>query len=328
MQPTREQLIWMYRTMILIRRYEERMAEAYLEGKSPRFDISAGPVPGEMHLAAGQEPVAVGVGAHLRPDDTVTAPHRPHHIAIAKGVDLKKMTAEIFGKKTGLGQGKGGHMHLFDPNVKFSCSGIIGAGFPPAVGAGLAAKMQRTDHVAVAFAGEGAANQGAFHEALNLAALWRLPVIFVIEDNAYAISVPKAKSTSVPTNADRAAAYGIPGVYVPENDPLAIYEVAGMAMQRARQGEGPTLIEVKTYRYFGHFQGDPEAYRPKGEVEALKKRDPIEQMRKRLMASGQLTEAEDQEIRNQVEETLDEAYEFARTSPYPEPEEALLHVFA
>ncbi len=328
MQPSREQLIWMYRTMILIRRYEERMAEAYLEGKSPRFDISAGPVPGEMHLAAGQEPVAVGVGAHLRPDDTVTAPHRPHHIAIAKGVDLKKMTAEIFGKKTGLGQGKGGHMHLFDPQAKFSCSGIIGAGFPPAVGAALAAKMEGADRVAVAFAGEGAANQGAFHEALNLAALWRLPVIFVIEDNTYAISVPKAKSTSVPTNADRAAAYGIPGIYVPENDPLAVYEVAGTAVERARQGEGPTLIEVKTYRYFGHFQGDPEAYRPKGEVEELKKRDPIEQMRQRLMAGGQLTEAEDQEIRNQVEETLDEAYEFARTSPYPEPEEALLHVFA
>ncbi|RTI11801.1 pyruvate dehydrogenase (acetyl-transferring) E1 component subunit alpha [Thermus scotoductus] len=327
MELTRERLLWMYRTMILIRRYEERMAEAYAEGKSPRFDISAGPVPGEMHLAAGHEPVAVGVCAHLRSEDTVTASHRPHHVAIAKGVDLRRMTAEIFGKKTGLGQGKGGHMHLFDPTVKFSCSGIIGAGFPPAVGAALAAKMLGKDWVAVAFAGEGAANQGSFHEALNLAALWRLPVVFVIEDNSYAISVPKSKSTAVPTNADRAAAYGIPGAYIPDNDPVAVYEVAGLAVERARRGEGPSLIEVKTYRYFGHFQGDPEVYRPKGEVEELKKRDPIARMRVSLLSKGLLTEEEDASIHQEVEATLDDAYNFARQSPYPAPEEALQHVF-
>ncbi|HSN92285.1 MAG TPA: thiamine pyrophosphate-dependent dehydrogenase E1 component subunit alpha [Anaeromyxobacteraceae bacterium] len=328
MQLDGEKLLWMYRTMFLIRRYEERLVDAYLEGKTPRFDISYGPVPGEMHLAAGQEPVAVGVVAHLRREDTVTGPHRPHHIAIAKGVDLGRMTAEIFGKRTGLGQGKGGHMHLFDPAAKFSCSGIIGAGFPPAVGAALAAKMQGKDWVAAAFAGEGAGNQGSFHESLNLAALWKLGVIFVIEDNAWAISVPKTASTAVPSNADRAAAYGIPGVLVPVNDPVAIWEAAGMAVERARRGEGPTLMEVRTDRYLGHFQGDPEVYRPKGEVEELRKRDPIPKMKELLLGKKLLTEAKDQEIRAGVEKELDAAFEFARTSPAPEPKDALLHLFA
>jgi TPP-dependent pyruvate/acetoin dehydrogenase alpha subunit len=328
MQLDRDKLLWMYRTMLLIRRYEERLVDAYLEGKMPRFDIGWGPIPGEMHLAAGQEPVAVGVMAHLRKEDTVTGPHRPHHLAIAKGVDLKKMTAEIYGKKTGLGHGKGGHMHLFDPAVKFSCSGLIGAGLPPAVGAALAAKMQGKDWVAAAFAGEGAANQGSFHEALNLAAIWRLPVIFVIEDNAWAISVPRSKSTAVSSNADRAAAYGIPGVLIPENDALAIAEAAGVAVERARRGEGPSLLEIRTFRYLGHFQGDPETYRPKGEVEELKKRDGIARFGRVLTAQKLLTDSLDAELRAGVERELDDAFEFARSSPYPEPADALLHVFA
>lgn len=328
MQLARDKLLWMYRTMLLIRRYEERLVDAYLEGKTPRFDIGWGPVPGEMHLAAGQEPVAVGVMVHLRREDTVTGPHRPHHLAIAKGVDLKKMTAEIFGKKTGLGQGKGGHMHLFDPAAKFSCSGLIGAGFPPALGAALAAKMQGKDWVAVAFAGEGAANQGSFHESLNLAALWKLPVVFVIEDNSWAISVPKSKSTAIASNAERAAAYGIPGAHIAENDALAVAEAAGAAVERARRGEGPSLIEVKTFRYLGHFQGDPELYRPKGEVEELKKKDGIERFRKWLLGQNALSEAADQELRAGVEKELEAAFEFARASAYPAPEDALLHVFA
>lgn len=328
MQLARDKLLWMYRTMLLIRRYEERLVDAYLEGKTPRFDIGWGPVPGEMHLAAGQEPVAVGVMVHLRREDTVTGPHRPHHLAIAKGVDLKKMTAEIFGKKTGLGQGKGGHMHLFDPAAKFSCSGLIGASFPPALGAALAAKMQGKDWVAVAFAGEGAANQGSFHESLNLAALWKLPVVFVIEDNSWAISVPKSKSTAIASNAERAAAYGIPGAHIAENDALAVAEAAGAAVERARRGEGPSLIEVKTFRYLGHFQGDPELYRPKGEVEELKKKDGIERFRKWLLGQNALSEAADQELRAGVEKELEAAFEFARASAYPAPEDALLHVFA
>lgn len=324
----RSTLLQMYRDMVTIRRYEEAMAEAYLEGKQPVFNIAAGPVPGEMHLAAGQEPVAVGVCAHLRQDDAIAGTHRPHHFAIAKGVDLKRMTAEIFGKVTGLGRGKGGHMHLFDPEAHFCCSGIIGAGIPQATGMALAFKKRGEPRVAVAFFGDGAANQGSFHESLNLAALWKLPVIFVVEDNAYAISVPKQASTAIACNADRAAAYGIPGVYVGENDALAVYEAAGEAIARARRGEGPTLLEVKTDRYFGHFQGDPEVYRPKDEVATLRRNDPIDRLRNYLKETGTCTDEEIAALAAEAQRRVDEAFTFARESRYPDPAEALLHVFA
>ncbi len=335
MDATAEQLLWMYEKMIEIREYEETMARVYLEAKLPpkiqkglAFDIGAGPVPGEMHLAAGQEPVAVGVCAHLRRDDTVVGAHRPHHFAIAKDVDLNAMTAEMFGKATGLGRGKGGHMHLFDPAVKFSCSGIVGAGAPQACGAALAAKKLGTDAVAIAFFGEGAANQGAFHEALNLAALWTLPVVFVVEDNKYGISVEKSASTAIASNADRAVAYGMPGVLVERNDALAVFEAAGEAVARARRGQGPTLIEVKTDRYFGHFQGDPETYRPKGEAKALRQHDPIPALAATLRARGLLDDMADAALRERVSARVQAAYDFGRNSPYPEPQDALLHVFA
>ncbi|GAA4002480.1 pyruvate dehydrogenase (acetyl-transferring) E1 component subunit alpha [Comamonas faecalis] len=334
MNPSNERKLWMYEKMIEIREYEETMARVYMEGKLPphiqkglAFDIGSGPVPGEMHLAAGQEPVAVGVCAHLHDDDTVVGSHRPHHFAIAKGVPLNPMTAEMFGKETGLGRGKGGHMHLFDPAHKFSCSGIVGASMPPACGAALAAKKRGKDWVAVAFFGEGATNQGAFHESMNLAALWKLPVLFVCEDNKYAISVEKHESTSVAWNADRAAAYGMPGVLVDQNDALAVYEAAGVAVERARRGEGPTLIEVKTDRYLGHFQGDPETYRPKGETAGLRKNDPIPRLAEHLRRAGLLDDAADQALRQRVSARITEAYDYGRSSPYPKPEDALLHVF-
>ncbi|WP_242848259.1 thiamine pyrophosphate-dependent dehydrogenase E1 component subunit alpha [Sulfobacillus thermosulfidooxidans] len=317
----------MYRTMCLIRRYEDRIAEIYTEGKTPLFSIAAGTIPGEMHLAAGQEPVAVGVIRHLRREDAVTAPHRPHHFAIAKGVDLKRMTAEIFGRQTGLSHGKGGHMHLFDPLTHFSCSGIVGAGFPPAVGAALAFKRQGRDNVAIAFAGEGAANQGTFHESLNLAALWKAPVIFVIEDNHYAISVPKEQSTAIAHNSERAQAYGLPGVYIAGNDVLAISEAAEEAISRARQGKGPTLLEVETTRLYGHFQGDPEVYLHAGEKDAWRQLDPIKRFREYLFEHQFLTEDEDQQIQNAVITQVEEAIDFARQSPEPAPEEALFDVF-
>jgi pyruvate dehydrogenase E1 component alpha subunit len=334
MIPTTEQLLWMYEKMIEIRDYEETMAKVYLEGKLPphiqkglAFDIGSGPVPGEMHLAAGQEPVAVGVCVHLKQEDTVVGSHRPHHFAIAKGVPLAAMTAEMFGKETGLGHGKGGHMHLFDPAHKFSCSGIIGASLPPACGAALAALKRGKDWVAVAFFGEGAANQGSFHESLNLAALWKLPVLFVCEDNKYAISVEKEDSTSVAWNSERAASYGIPGVLVSQNDPIAVFEAAGVAIARARRGEGPTLLEVRTDRYLGHFQGDPETYRPKGEVEELRKHDPIPKLGAHLRKLGLLDETADQALRKRATARVAEAYDFARASPYPSPEQALRHLF-
>lgn len=327
MIPNGEQLLEMDRQAWTIRLFEEALARVYMEGKSPAFDIGSGTVPGEMHLSAGQEPVAVGTCAHLGQEDTVVGTHRAHHFAIAKGVDLKKMAAEIFGKETGLGKGKGGHMHLFDPEHKFSCSGIVGASFPVACGAALAAKKKGKDWVAVAFAGDGAANQGSFHESLNLAALWKLPVIFIIEDNAWAISVAKSKSTSVPYNSQRAASYGIPGVLVRENDFWAVYDVVGEAVARARRGEGPSLIEVKTDRYFGHFQGDPELYRPKDEVKGLKAADPIGRFEQTIIAKGLASRAQLDEEREAAAKAVAEAIEFARQSPYPEAKEALEQVF-
>jgi pyruvate dehydrogenase E1 component alpha subunit len=334
MQANKEKLLWMYETMLEIRDYEETMANVYLEGKLPphiqkglAFDIGSGPVPGEMHLAAGQEPVAVGVCAHLKKEDTVVGTHRPHHFAIAKGVPLDKMTAEIFGKVTGLGKGKGGHMHLFEPEHRFSCSGIIGASLPPACGAGLAARKMGKDWVAVAFFGDGAANQGSFHESLNLAALWQLPVIFVCEDNKWAISVPKSESTCVEWVADRASAYGIPGVLVPNNDALEVYEAVAPLIERARSGGGPGLIEVKTDRYLGHFQGDPETYRPKDEVANLRKNDPIPKLAGVLQSLGMMTEGEQGAILARAKKRVADAFAFARESAYPEAQAALDDVF-
>ncbi|PTX61849.1 pyruvate dehydrogenase E1 component alpha subunit [Melghirimyces profundicolus] len=318
---------WMYETMVKIRHYEETMVQVYTEGKTPVFNIGAGTVPGEMHLASGQEPAAVGICAHLTPEDTVTAPHRPHHIAIAKGVHLDRMTAEIFGKVSGLGKGKGGHMHLFDPGVKFSCSGIVGAGIPQAAGAALACKMKKQNQVAVAFAGEGAANSGAFHEALNLAALWKLPLILVIEDNRYGISVPKEVSTAVKSNAVRGSAYDIPGYHVEENDPLEMYRVSEEAVDRARKGKGPCLIEIETYRLLGHFQGDPELYREKDEVAGLKEKDPIMRLRQHLLNQGVQSNVLDT-METRVRQAVDQAYDFARDSEYPDAEAALEDVFA
>ncbi len=325
---SKKQQLEMHRQMVRIRIFEETIQKIYMEGKTPAFDIAAGPVPGEMHLAAGQEPVAAGVCIHLRPSDAVTATHRPHHVALAHGMDMKKLAAEIFGKDTGLGHGKGGHMHLFDPVTHFGCSGIIGEGIPTAVGHALAFKKQGRDDIAVAFFGEGAANQGSFHESLNLAALWDLGVVFVCEDNAWAISVAKATATAIANNSDRAAAYGIPGVLIPDNDPEAIFEAAGVAVDRARAKKGPTLIEVKTDRLLGHFEGDPQLYRTKDEMETLQKRDALKHYEQQLIKAGTLTTASAEQVWKAGRAEVDAAIEFARQSPYPEPSAALLHVFA
>jgi acetoin:2,6-dichlorophenolindophenol oxidoreductase subunit alpha len=334
LDPNDDQLLWMYETMLVIRDFEERMVDVYLEGKLPpaiqhglAFDIAGGPVPGEMHLAAGQEPVAVGVCAHLRDEDTVVGTHRPHHFAIAKGVPLDRMAAELFGKATGFSRGKGGHMHLFHPEHNFSCSGIEGASLPPATGAALAYKKIGEDNVAVAFFGEGAANQGTFHEALNLAGLWDLPVVFICEDNRWAISVPKSMSTAIASNADRAAAYGMPGVEVEHNDAAEVFAVAGEAIGRARRGGGPTLIEVQTDRYLGHFQGDAEVYRPKGEAEELRAHDPIARLGAHLRERGLIDDAREERIRTRAAQQVTDAYDFARESPLPDPAEAREHVF-
>ncbi|MDT4826153.1 Acetoin:2,6-dichlorophenolindophenol oxidoreductase subunit alpha [compost metagenome] len=325
--PSNDQRLWMLEQMLVSRYLEESIERIYMEGKTPVFNMANGPIPGEMHLSNGQEPCAVGVCAHLTADDIVTATHRPHHIAVAKGVDLDEMVAEIFGKKTGLSGGRGGHMHLFDARVNFSCSGIIAQGMGPAVGAALSRQLQGKPGVAVAYLGEGAANQGAFHETLNLAALWKLPVVFVIEDNAWGISVAKAASTAIERNYLRAAAYGMPGVFVPGNDADAIFAAAGEAIARARAGEGPSLIEIETHRLAGHFMGDGETYRPTGEKEALRAKDPIPAYRQRLLELGVLDEIGAAGIEERTRGRVDAAVQFARDSDYPAPQEALDFVF-
>jgi TPP-dependent pyruvate/acetoin dehydrogenase alpha subunit len=321
------QRVEFYRQMVRIRAYEEAIRRDYHADKTPAWDIGAGLIPGEMHLAAGQEPVAVGLCANLRDDDALTAPHRPHHLALAKGVDMKAMTAEIFGRTTGLGKGKGGHMHLFDPDKHFSCSGIIAEGMPVAVGQALAFSRRGTDSVAVAVAGEGAANQGAFHEALNLAAMWKLPVIFIIEDNDWAISVPRDTSTSVANNADRAAAYGVPGERIEGNDVEAIYQAVKRAVDRARSGGGPTLLEIHTVRMWGHFEGDAQAYRG-DELAEAEAADPIPAYEAKLIADDLLSESEIAQILADATEEVEAAIAFAKASPEPDPSDAYQHVFA
>ena len=318
----------MHRQMVRIRIFEETLVEVYMEGKTPAFDIAAGPVPGEMHLAAGQEPVAAGVCAHLRPTDAITATHRPHHQALAHGVDMKRMAAEIFGRDAGLGHGKGGHMHLFSVEPAFGCSGIVGEGIPTAVGHALAFKKMGRDDIAVSFFGEGAANQGSFHESLNLAALWDLGVVFVCEDNEWAISVPKEAATAIANNSDRAAAYGIPGVLIPDNDPVAIYEAAGEAVARARRGAGPSLIEIKTDRLLGHFQGDAQLYRTAEQIAELEGRDAIRRYEERLVSSGEISEQDVADVWAACHAEVAEAIQFARDAAPPAPESALDHVFA
>lgn len=218
-------------------------------------------------------------------------------------------------------------MHLFDADLHFGCGGIIGGGIPHAVGAALAFKRKGKDNVGVSFFGDGAANIGAFHESLNIAALWKLPAVFICEDNLYAISVPKSSSTAVKSNAERGAAYGIPGVQVDGMDVMAVYEAAGEAIELARRGEGPSLIECLCYRYRGHFEGDPQLYKPEGEEDEWRKKDPIPRFAERLIGQGVLTEEDTTRIQEEMTAAVEEAVTFARESPYPKPEEALEDVF-
>lgn len=316
----------LYRMMRLIRIYEEAILHEYHLDKKPSFDIAKGQIPGEMHLSTGQEPVPVGFCAHLRRDDAVTGPHRPHGWALAKGVDLQKMTAEIFGRVDGLGRGRGGHMHLFDQDVHFSCSGIIAEGLPTAVGMALAFKRQGSDRVAIAVTGEGAANQGAFHESLNLASLWKLPVVFVVEDNGWGVSVAKAQSTAIGSNADRAVAYGMPGVLVKDNAVEAVYASAAEAIARARAGGGPTLIEVETLRLWGHFEGDPQLYRP--DLAGVAALDPIPAYERRLRDVRVLSDEIVAEVTAWATQRVEDAIAFAKGSAEPEPATALDYQFA
>ena len=320
----KETRLGLYKTMVLSRSFEEAILRDYHADKKPNWDIGAGLIPGEMHLSAGQEPVAAGVCAHLGADDAVTATHRPHHFAIAHGMDLHLLAAEIFGRETGLGRGRGGHMHLFDPSTHFSCSGIIAEGYPSALGQAFAFKSQGRHSVAIAVTGEGAANQGAFHESLNLAALWKLPVVFVIEDNDWAISVPRDASTSIRSTAVRATGYGIRGVRVQDNSVEGVWDASKSAIDKARAGGGPSLIEVHTVRLWGHFEGDAQAYRD--DLESLI--DPIPAYASQLETDGILTPELALDIAQEAKGRVDDAVEFAKSSPLPSPADAERYVFA
>ena len=316
---TKEKLIEMYRKMLEIRLFEEKVFELYAQNL----------VPGTIHLYTGQEAVAVGVCSALRKDDYITSTHRGHGHCIAKGAELKRVMAEILGKRTGYCKGKGGSMHIADFSVGvLGATAVVGAGIPIAAGAGLSIKLRRTDQVAACFFGDGASNQGTFHEGINMAAVWKLPVIFVCENNLYAMGTRQSLVMAIENIADRASAYGIPGVAVDGNDVLAVYEAAVKAVERARKGEGPMLIECKTYRHRGHSRVDPARYRPKEEVEAWLAKDPIKRFRERLPQTASLTDAELRQIEEEASAKVEEAVKFAIESPHPAPEEALEDVYA
>lgn len=325
--PDNATMLAMHRQMIRIRLFEEALARVYLEGKRPAFDIAAGPVPGEMHLAAGQEPVAAGVCAHLRPTDAVTATHRPHQVALAHGIEMRRLAAEIFGKETGLCHGKGATCTSSPASLRRLQRNHRRRHADGCRPRACVQEARPRRHRGLVLR-RGAANQGAFHESIDLAALWGLGVVFVCEDNAWAISVPKAKSTSIADNAARAASYGIPGIEIHENDPVAVYEAAGEAVARARAENGPTRIEVRTDRLLGHFEGDPEVYRSKEEIDSLREHDAVRRFERALIEKRICSEVEAERVWTEAQAEVDEAIEFARTSPYPEPESALEHVFA
>ncbi len=312
-------LLEMYRQMLTIRSFEEKVFELYGQNL----------VPGTIHLYAGEEAVAVGVCANLRRDDYITSTHRGHGHCIAKGARLDKTMAEILGRKTGYCKGKGGSMHIADFSIgMLGATAVVGAGIPIAAGAGLSIILRGTNQVVACFFGEGASNQGTFHEGINLAAVWGLPVVFVCENNLYAMGSRQSRVMAIENIADRAAGYGIPGVVVDGNDVLAVYEAAHVAVERARRGEGSTLIECKTYRQKGHSRFDPATYRPKEEVETWLKKDPIARFRTRLFETGVLTEAESNKMIQETKKAVDEATKFALESPFPEPEEALEDVYS
>ena len=312
-----EVALQLYETMQRIRSFESAVIELFARGK----------IPGFLHTYVGEEAIAAGVCANLRADDKIISTHRGHGHLIAKGGRLDLMMAELFGRRTGYCKGKGGSMHIAEPDLgMLGANAIVGAGIAIINGAALTAQYLDKDEVAVAFFGDGASNTGAFHEAMNMAAVWNLPSIFVCENNAYAESTPQTYHQKIEDVAIRAAAYGMPSALVDGNDAGAVYQAAREAVARARAGGGPTLIEAKTYRVRGHYEGDPEIYRTKEEVESWKEKCPIERWRKTLLARGIQAETLE-EIDARIDQELGEAIDFAEESPLPDPAEASSDIF-
>lgn len=315
----REQLLDAYRTMRTIREFEDRL----------HVEFATGEIPGFVHLYAGEEAIAAGVCAHLDEDDYIASTHRGHGHAIAKGCDVKAMMKEIYGKADGICHGKGGSMHIADLDKgMLGANGIVGGGPPLVCGAGLSAKVRGTRQVAVSFTGDGGSNQGTFLESLNLAAVWGLPCVFVIENNGYAEATSTNFSVRGLDIAKRADGFGIPGVVVDGHDFFAVYEAAGEAIERARNGGGPTLIECKVNRYYGHFEGDAQTYRAPDEVENIRKeKDCLMLFRRRVTSAGLVDEAELDRIDEEVRQLIDEAVEEAKSAPDPSPEQLLTDVY-
>lgn len=319
MEITKELLLSFYRTMVTIRNFELKAAELF----------AAGRIPGFVHLYVGEEAVATGVCANLMPKDFITSTHRGHGHLIAKGGDVKLMMAELFGKKTGYCKGKGGSMHIADVSLGIlGANGIVGAGQPIAAGAALACQTRGEGAVSVCFFGDGAANRGTFHEALNLAAIWKLPVVYVCENNMYGISNYQRNSTAVADIADRAGGYNIPGVSIEGNDVVAVYEAAAEAITRARRGDGPSLIEAKTWRHRGHFEGDQQVYKDPKEQEEWLAKDPITRLARQIIEKNYATREELDAIEAEAKALIEAAVEFAESSPEPEESELLEDVYA
>ena len=317
--PDRAGLFRLFREMLLIRQFEEIVNELYLQGK----------IPSTLHLYIGQEAVAAGVCGALQPADYVLSTHRPHGHALAKGVSPGAIMAELFGKATGTCKAKGGSMHVGDFQLgMFPAIAIVGGNVPIAAGAALASKQLKDGRVTVCFFGEGAVNEGAWHEGVNAAAIWDLPVVFVCENNLYGASTPISQVIKVDTVADRARAYGIPGLTIDGNDVLAVYQATAEAAARARAGNGPTLIECLTYRQCGHSRSDPRTYRTKDEEAAWKLKDPIDTYRAWLTQTQPGAEAELAAIQAEVTATIQASIDFAEASPLPDPADIYTDVFA
>lgn len=314
-----DKLLWMYRKMMEIRVFEEKAIELFTSGQLPGF----------LHSQLGQEAVPVGTCANLTDDDCIISTHRGHGDIIAKGADIRRMMAELFAKEAGYCRGKGGSMHIADFSIGcLGAIGIVGGGLPVANGAALAAKLRGKRDVAVCFFGDGASNQGTFHEALNLAATWDLPTIFVCQNNLYGESTPQRVHQKITDISVRGVAYGMPGVTVDGNDVVAVYEAVREAVGRARAAQGPSLIECKTYRWMGHYIGDPGVYRPPEEVAEWKKKDPIARFKTRLLQSGVIAEKELKAIDDEVTSAIENAVTYARECPEPAVETALEDLWA
>ena len=314
-------LLDLHRRMVRIRRFEETAGKMMEDGK----------IPGALHLYVGEEAVASGVMAHLSNDDQITSTHRGHGHLIAKGGAFDRMFAELFGRATGYCKGKGGSMHISNMELgMLGANGIVGGGPPIAMGAAFSNKFRKTDNVAVCFFGDGASNEGSFHEAANMAALYKLPALFVCENNGYGEYTPQANHQAIVDVADRAPGYGMPGVIVDGMDVMAVYEAAGEAIARARAGEGPTLLECKTYRYYDHVgvRGMGLTYRTDEEVEEWKKKDPIDLFESRLADQGVLSAEAAQAVHDEVLAEIATAIQFAEDSPYPDPSAITEDVYA